>query len=101
MATRGRPKPAAKKAVKKPVVVKKPTAKEKVTKKTSLVSTALEKVSSLSGLSSAKSKARGVGVKKSAKHLLKKAYERRAKREIRMGNLGKARRTLRKKQTVI
>ena len=38
---------------------------------------------------------------KSARSLLKRAYERKARRLIRMGNLGQARRVLRKKATVI
>lgn len=39
--------------------------------------------------------------KVSAKRLLKKAYERKAKAQIRIGNLGQARRLLRKKATVV
>jgi hypothetical protein len=37
----------------------------------------------------------------SAKQLLKKAYETRARRQVRQGMLGHARRTLRKKATVV
>lgn len=46
-------------------------------------------------------RARGVGKKRSAKALLRRAYERRARNQIRQGNLGQARRTLRKKATVV
>ena len=41
------------------------------------------------------------GKKKSAKMLLKSAYEKKAKRFIQIGNLGLARKTLRKKNTVV
>lgn len=41
------------------------------------------------------------GTRQTAKQKLKKAYERRAIRQIRQGNLGQARRSLRKKATVI
>lgn len=48
------------------------------------------------------SKRKGVkGGKLSARVLLKRAYDRRAKRHIRMGQLGQARRDLRKKATII
>lgn len=39
--------------------------------------------------------------KKTAKQMLKAAYERKAKFNIRVGNLGQARRLLRKKTTVV
>ena len=46
-------------------------------------------------------KSKGGKQRKSAKLLLKRAYERRAKTQIRIGQLGQARRTLRKKATVV
>lgn len=44
---------------------------------------------------------KGGGGRRNAKSMLKAAYERKAKRLIRMGMLGQARRTLRKKATVV
>jgi hypothetical protein len=107
MAARGRTNKTAapKKAASKPAAAK-PTAKAKATGKTKTAANVI-----LDVYSSAKDKLTGGGSKKgsggisgshkSAKQLLKKAYERRAKHQIRTGNLGQARRTLRKKQTVV
>lgn len=43
----------------------------------------------------------GTGGRRTARQMLKAAYERKARRQIRMGMLGQARRTLRKKATVV
>ncbi len=57
-------------------------------------------VKAVTGMLGGKSRG-GAGVKVSAKRMLKKAYERKAKHMIRIGNLGQARRILRKKATVV
>jgi hypothetical protein len=54
-----------------------------------------------SKLTGKKGKSAGFGKKKSAKQVLKKAYEKRAMRQIRFGQLGLARKSLRKKATVV
>jgi len=73
-------------------------------KKTSLVSktvSAAKTGASLLGIGAKGKKSSGIAKPKNAKTLLKKAYERKAKRLVRMGMLGQARRVLRKKATVI
>ena len=100
MATRGRPNKAAPKkaAAPKAAAAKKATPLQKAK---GLAGAAVGVGLSLLGGGSSK-KGHGVGGKhKSAKALLRKAYERRAKRQIRVGDLGHARRTLRKKATVV
>ena len=44
---------------------------------------------------------RGKGKSKSARTMLKKAYDKKARFQIRVGNLGQARKLLRKKATVV
>lgn len=79
----------------------KPTAKQKKTG----INTAglLGKGKSLLGLVGGVKSSRGSGFthKKTAKQRLRTAYEKRANLQIRQGNLGQARRTLRKKLTVV
>ncbi len=99
MATRGRPNVSAKKTTSK--IAPKQTAKQKKTKtgtKGGLIETAKNKAKEIL---KGKGKGTGGGGQKTAKQLLKRAYEKRAKRFIRLGNLGQARRILRKKQTVV
>lgn len=79
-------------------------AKKTTTKKSSLVSKSVSAVktgASLLGIGADKKKSSGISKPKGAKTLLKRAYERKAKRLVRMGMLGQARRVLRKKATVI
>ena len=96
MATRGRPNTTAKKAPAK-VVAAKP----------SIIAKAKGVIAKIPGIiptstTSKKSGNKGNGIhKKTAKQKLKRAYERKAKRQISMGMLGQARRTLRKKATVV
>jgi hypothetical protein len=110
MAARGRTNTAAKStkkttAVKKTAVsTPKPTAKAKTTGKvkTGFIDKAIGVATQVIGGSSAKSSSGTGGTHRAtAKNLLKRAYERKAKRFIRMGMLGQARRTLRKKVTVV
>lgn len=56
---------------------------------------------SIAGMGGGKARVTGMRKKISAKQLLKRAYERRAKRQIHLQQLGLARKTLRKKATVI
>jgi hypothetical protein len=102
MATRGRTNTASSKkttSVKKAPISK---TKAKASGKTSVLSQLAGAGSSLLGLTGAKRSGQNFGIHhKSAKQKLKKAYERKAKRQISMGMLGQARRTLRKKATVV
>lgn len=94
MASRGRKTIGSSKA--KPSPVKK-SAKEKA--KGGLVGAGKALLGKVTGGTKGKSGVRGKHL--TAKLILKRAYERRARHQIRMGNLGAARRTLRKKQTVV
>lgn len=101
MSVRGRPNTTAKKTA-KPAAVKKTNVK--TAKKANIATSALSAVStgaSLLGLTGTKSKGKGGYHKRTASQKLKRAYERRALRQITQGQLGLARRTLRKKRTVI
>lgn len=105
---RGRPnvnKAPAKKSA--PAMASKPTAKQKATggKAGGVLKSLASAGSSVLGIGGVKSSKRGRGMggkhKLSAKQKLKRAYERRAIRQIHQGQLGQARRTLRKKSTVV
>jgi len=97
----------AKKSAKKAKTAKKVSVtKKKTGKSSSIVSRAVaspkikQAASSLFG--SGPSRRGGGGrAPKNARSMLKRAYERKAKRLIRIGMLGQARRVLRKKATVI
>ena len=102
MATRGRTNTSKTPTKSKVAAKPKATKKEKATKKTSKLNTALGIGKSLLGLGGkAKKGGGGVSHKNTAKNMLRKAYEKRAKRQIRFGQLGQARRTLRKKTTIV
>ncbi len=104
-----------KKAVKKPATKKtsikssSPTAKKQtISKISSVAKSVLNKMPASKSLTSvlglgAKASATRAGYlkRRTAKQALKKAYERRAMRKIKQGNLGQARRDLRKKATVV
>lgn len=85
-----------KKAKSRPTPVAKTRAPP--TRASSVASRAKSAVSSLLGGKKGKG---GPHKRVSAKMMLKKQYEARAKRQIRMGMLGQARRTLRKKALVV
>lgn len=106
MATRGRTKSTKSKT--KSTLTKKITpAKAKATGKSSTLANIASSVLSYGKTAAASylsggSKAKGeFKKKKSAKQVLKKAYEKRAMRQIRFGQLGLARKSLRKKATVV
>ena len=95
----------AKKSAKKAKTSKKVAAK-KSSKKSSIVSRAVASPrakTAASSLFGGGTRTRGAAPRagKSARSMLKRAYERKAKRLIRIGMLGQARRVLRKKATVI
>jgi hypothetical protein len=101
-----------KKAVKKKTPVKaaikssSPTAKKSgiagVAKGLASKLSGASQLTSVLGLGASRAKGKsGFLRRKTAKQALKKAYETRAMRKIRQGNLGQARRDLRKKATVI
>lgn len=97
--TRGRPNKAAPKAKvfpQKKTAAEKHGAPSKVSKIAGIAKTAILGVTTPKA-----TKKISMGKHKNARNLLKKAYEKRAKRQIRFGMLGQARKTLRKKVTVI
>jgi len=106
MATRGRTKTTKSKS-KSTLTKKTTTAKAKATGKSSTLSNIANSVLGIgktvaSSYLSGSSKAKGeLKKRKSAKQVLKKAYEKRAMRQIRFGQLGLARKSLRKKATVV
>jgi len=104
-----------KKAAKKKTPVKtaikssSPTAKKATVSKIASVAKGIASkipassaLTSVLGLGASRAKGgKGFSRRKTAKQALKRAYETRAMRKIRQGNLGQARRDLRKKATVI
>lgn len=91
--SRGRPNKSASKTTAKPSTA---------SKLAGIASSGVAVAQSLGLIGGKKSKgSKGFGHKKTAKQMLRKAYDRRAKHQIRCGNLGQARRTLRKKATIV
>lgn len=107
MSSRGRPNTASSKTKSKPVVKSTSPALAKAKGKTKLdvLASAYDIGKTIvSGNNPNTKNRKGVHLghhRLTAKILLKRAYEKRAKRQIRFGNLGQARRTLRKKITVV
>jgi hypothetical protein len=106
MATRGRTK-AAKKTTKSSLGTTKSSKVKATGKKSSTLANIAKTALGLGGdyikssLTGKKGKGGGFSKKKSAKIVLKRAYEKRALRQIRFGQLGLARKSLRKKATVV
>jgi hypothetical protein len=102
MATRGRPNVNKAPAKKAAVPAPKANPKKPASSGGGLIGLATKAAGTVLGMTS-KGKKGGAGGKKrvSARQRLRRAYERRAIRQIHQGMLGQARRTLRKKATVM